>query len=66
MEEATDSVAGRVEAGFKFCFGRGPTAKELGVMLGFVARERAAVDDGRVWASVARVLMNTDEFVTRE
>ncbi|CAN5576311.1 hypothetical protein BH11PLA2_BH11PLA2_26270 [soil metagenome] len=55
----TDGGNDKVGFAFKVCFGREPNAGE---------RERVQkyYDANKSWTAVARVLMNLDEFVTRE
>jgi hypothetical protein len=48
---------------FVRCFSREPSAKERERLLKFLHAES---DDTKRWTSVVRVLMNLDEFVTRE
>jgi mono/diheme cytochrome c family protein len=57
----------RLRYAFVLCLGRVPTSRELET-LEAVLRQEAAVDDkiGSAWMTVARVLLNLDEFVTRE
>ena len=66
MTAAAEGVWERIAAGYRFCFGRGPTERELAVMSEFYEEERRDAGEAEAWASVARVLINTDEFVTRE
>ncbi len=57
----------RIRHGYRLCFSRWPSAQELERMQRYVdqCRERFGAESN-VWAAVARVLMNLDEFVTRE
>jgi hypothetical protein len=57
--------AGRVRLAFRRCFGRPPSDAERDRVLAFLASQREA-DPTTAWAQVARVLLNTDEFITRE
>jgi hypothetical protein len=57
--------AGRVRHAFRLCFGRYPSPAEAGTVRRFLDAQRAA-DPATAWAQVARVLLNTDEFITRE
>jgi hypothetical protein len=44
-----------------------PTVAEIKVIGGLLAAERkAGRDDAGAWTTLARLLMNTDEFITRE
>ena len=70
-KESTD--ADRLRQGFLLAVNREPRAPESERLLRYLAAERdsakpgdAAAGDKRAWASVARVLLNLDEFLTRE
>ncbi len=54
--------AGRVQFAFRVALGREPNAKEAKTVLAFAESQPA----DKKWPAVARVLMNLDEFVTRE
>ena len=54
--------AGRIAFVYRLCFGREPSAKETERLLTYAASQ----DEKTRWASVSRVVMNLDEFVTRE
>ena len=69
--EADD--AGRLRQGYLLALNRAPRADESERLLRYLASQRdsskpgdAAAADKRAWASVARVLLNLDEFLTRE
>jgi hypothetical protein len=57
----------RLDYAFRLCLGRAPSCRELD-SLETLLREEAEVDGttGLRWMTVARVLLNLDEFVTRE
>ncbi|HET6573618.1 MAG TPA: hypothetical protein VFG68_08460, partial [Fimbriiglobus sp.] len=57
--------AGRVEYAFKLCFSRSPTAAERERVLKYLDAQKQANPE-TAWAMTARVLMNLDEFITRE
>jgi hypothetical protein len=57
--------AGRVAFAFKLCFARPPSAAEADRVLAYY-RDQAKADPKTAWAAVARVLLNLDEFITRE
>jgi mono/diheme cytochrome c family protein len=57
--------AGRVEYAFRLCFSRAPNSGERGRVLQYLGQQRQA-DPGQAWTMVARVLLNLDEFITRE
>jgi mono/diheme cytochrome c family protein len=76
---ASDSQ--RLAHAFRLCLGREPTAREQNLLLAVLDRERTERDDAasshsaakvgdlahcQPWVTVARVLLNLDEFVTRE
>jgi mono/diheme cytochrome c family protein len=70
--EATDDAA-RLRQGFLMALNRAPRAEESERLLRYLAAQRdsakpgdTAAGDKRAWASVARVLLNLDEFLTRE
>ena len=63
-QSATDD-AGRVRWAFRACLARDPSAAEAERVLAYLTEQRAA-DPKTAWAAVARVLMNLDEFITRE
>jgi hypothetical protein len=67
IESAADSDGDRVRHGYRLCFARWPSSPEVERMERYVkqCRERFG-DETKVWAAVARVMMNLDEFVTRE
>jgi mono/diheme cytochrome c family protein len=74
--------AARIDRGFRICLGRPPSEFERETLLALVGRERleraaagsgtgsngspASGADHEIWLAVARVLLNLDEFVTRE
>jgi hypothetical protein len=65
VKEGPTDTAGRVALAFQLCFGRVPNAKESERLSAFA--EVATKEDAKTaWARVGRVLMNLDEFVTRE
>ncbi len=59
--------ARRITHGYRLCFARHPTAGEVERLKEYIHRCRRRFDnEAEVWTAVARVLMNLDEFVTRE
>jgi hypothetical protein len=56
---------GRIEFAFRVCFARAPTPAEAARVQAYLDARRKA-DPKTAWAAVARVLMNLDEFITRE
>ncbi|MCX6954788.1 MAG: PSD1 and planctomycete cytochrome C domain-containing protein [Verrucomicrobia bacterium] len=64
--------AARLDYGFRLCVSRRPHAKERDRLLALLAQVRAgtptdpAATDKEAWTTVARVLLNLDETITRE
>ena len=57
----------RIQHGFRLCFARSPNTIETERLERYIANCRQRFgDETKVWAAVARVLFNLDEFVTRE
>jgi hypothetical protein len=56
---------GRIAFAFRVCFARTPTTAEAARIQTYLDAKRKA-DPKTAWAAVARVLMNLDEFITRE
>jgi hypothetical protein len=65
LQEGPADDGGRVEFAFRLCFGRAPTAAERSRVLQYVEQQRQA-EATQPWAMAARVLLNLDEFITRE
>jgi mono/diheme cytochrome c family protein len=57
--------AGRIAYAYRLCFSRPPTTSEAARVQAYLDAKRKT-DPKTAWASVARVLMNLDEFITRE
>jgi mono/diheme cytochrome c family protein len=60
---------GRIEAAYKLAMNRKPSSEETERMLRFVRAQRDSnrpTGEQGVWTGVARVLLNLDEFMTRE
>ncbi|MBX3444179.1 MAG: PSD1 domain-containing protein [Planctomyces sp.] len=72
QREASGDDGAWIDAAFRFCFARESSSVERERLLEFLREERARLpsrgeaDDAAAWTSVARVLFNLDEFVTRE
>jgi hypothetical protein len=56
---------GRMTYAFQVCYCRGPSKLEQDRLLAYLHQQRQANSE-RAWMMVARVLLNLDEFVTRE
>ncbi len=58
----------RIAYGFRLCLAREPKASEQAVLRRVLKQRRTAVggSESAAWLSVARVLLNLDEFITRE
>jgi hypothetical protein len=57
--------AGKIAFAFRICFSREPSATELKRVQEYLDAKRKT-DAKTAWQAVARVLMNLDEFITRE
>jgi len=64
QKEGPNDDAGRIVYGFKVCFCRTPSIDEQSRLLNYLELQRQA--KAGPWTMVARVLLNLDEFVTRE
>jgi mono/diheme cytochrome c family protein len=78
-EETGDDTA-KLEHAFRLCLSREPSSRELARLQSFLAAQKAAFDvseseakkvspdapERAAWVMVARVLLNLDEFITRE
>ena len=68
MEQATGDTRRKLEFGFRACLGRPPTRAEWKRLEQLVRDERklAGATETQAWRAVADVLLNLDEFITRE
>jgi hypothetical protein len=64
-KEGPTDDAGKIAFAFRVCFSREPSATEAARLLAYLGAKRKA-DPKTAWAATARVLMNLDEFITRE
>ena len=64
-KEGPADDAGKMAFAFKLCYCRAPSKLEQERLLAFLQQQRQ-VNAERAWTMVARVLLNLDEFVTRE
>ena len=65
VAEGPPDDAGKISYAFRVCFSREPTTQEAARVQAYLDAKRKA-DPKTAWAAVARVLMNLDEFITRE
>jgi hypothetical protein len=63
LAEGPSDDAGRMAWAFRLCLGRPPSERERQTLERLLRHER---DPFAAWTSVARVLLNLDEFITRE
>jgi hypothetical protein len=65
LRESKGEDAERIHYAFRLCLGRQPNTRERQTLERLLARlgERESID---AWTSIARVLLNLDEFITRE
>jgi hypothetical protein len=69
VKEAPAEDPARLRHGFELAVQRAPRPRETDRLLRFVRQQRDSMPeagDTAVWTSVARVLLNLDEFMTRE
>ena len=64
-KEGPPDDAGRIAFAFRVCFARSPSSAEAERLQAYLEGRRTA-DPKTAWAAVARVLLNLDEFITRE
>lgn len=67
VKEAPDATSARLDHAFRLVLGRKPTAVELERFTAFGAEQSAryGADVAAVWTSIASVLLNLDEILTR-
>ena len=56
----------RIDHAFRLCLSRTPVPGERERLLALLNRELSLGDESTAWTSVARVLLNLDETITRE
>ncbi|MEZ5404185.1 MAG: PSD1 and planctomycete cytochrome C domain-containing protein [Bryobacteraceae bacterium] len=64
-KEAPAGVGERIDYAYRVTLGRAPAGKERERLAAF-HDEQARLDPAAAWTAVSRVLLNLDEFVTRE
>lgn len=65
VQEGPADDPGRIAYGFKLCFARRPSEQETSRLLQYLRRMEETGQE-KPWAAIGRVLLNLDEFVTRE
>ena len=68
MEQTQGDTRRKLEFGFRTCLGRAPARAEWKRLEQLVRDERrhAGATEVQAWRAVADVLLNLDEFITRE
>lgn len=64
--EGGDTPDARLVHAFRVCLARSPADDERKILGDLYAQERAAVGEDAAWKTVARAMLNLDEFITRE
>jgi Protein of unknown function (DUF1549)/Protein of unknown function (DUF1553)/Planctomycete cytochrome C len=65
-KEGPSDDAGRIAFAFRVCFSRNPSAAEAARLQEHIDAKRMVDPKTSPWPALARVLMNLDEFITRE
>jgi hypothetical protein len=75
IAEAPGNDSARIRLGFRLCLAREPTPRETRTLVALLDQERAEAGvssqdsetaNHAAWTTAARVLLNLDEFITRE
>jgi mono/diheme cytochrome c family protein len=66
LREGPSDSAGRLALAFRLALSRTPTDGELRRLANLLEDAKAADPEPEAWTTVARVLLNLDEFITRE
>jgi mono/diheme cytochrome c family protein len=66
LKEGPKTDAARIDQAFRLCLSRPPSKDERQRLLKLLNHEVASSDEPTAWSSVARVLLNLDETITRE
>ncbi len=56
----------RIRYAMKLCLAREPSEYELQRLQSLLSEQRASADQSTAWNTLARVMLNLDEFITRE
>lgn len=62
IRDGGEDASERIRHGFLLCLSREPTTRESELMAGLLEGKT----ESHAWTTVARVLLNSDEFITRE
>ncbi|WP_435018611.1 PSD1 and planctomycete cytochrome C domain-containing protein [Tundrisphaera sp. TA3] len=66
IREAPADDAARIDRAFRLCLARDPSESEAGRLAALLDQGKADSPERDAWTAVARVLLNLDEFITRE
>ena len=66
LREAPPSDNERIRHAFRICLARLPEERESRRLTELLVKQRRFFAEGAAWTAVARVLLNLDEFITRE
>jgi hypothetical protein len=67
MQEGASADERRIQIAMRTCLSREPSEYESSRLLEFLQSQRKQTsDEHQAWTAVARVIMNLDEFITRE
>jgi hypothetical protein len=74
LRDASPNDPARIEHAFRLCLGRPPSERESQTLLTMLDAERSDLGSGALreaidraaWTAAARVVLNLDEFITRE
>jgi hypothetical protein len=68
METSGGDTRAKIELGFRACLGRAPSRGEMKRLEQLMSEEkkRARATESQAWRALAEVLLNLDEFLTRE
>ena len=66
LREGQGDLHARVRRAFRVCLSREPSSAEEARLAEFVTSRGQGKTDRDVWTAAARVLLNLDEFITRE
>lgn len=64
LKDGPADNAGKIDYAFQLCFSRSPASSERDRLLRYVANSKATPE--KTWMLASRLLLNLDEFITRE